>query len=44
MRRFYSCSHWGLVDVTPFPYCVPLDSTVLVDIWHDAREDYDGTE
>ena len=45
MRRFLSCSHWGLYDVTPFPWCCPLDATDVIDVFYIPTEDeYDGTE
>lgn len=42
-RRFCTFSHWGMLDVTDMPFCVPLNSTVVY--WVFAPESaYDGTE
>lgn len=44
-RRFASFSHWGMFDVTDFPWCMPLSATVTYGVSIlPLSQDYDGTE
>lgn len=45
MRRFTSLSHWGLYDVTPWPWSFEIEKTDVIWVWHAHDIDpYDGTE
>jgi hypothetical protein len=42
-RRYLSCSHWGLIDVTDYPWCCAIDYTEVI-YGYGPEGEYDGTE